>query len=193
MRDFLLREDSRATDRFLRGQLTYPVILAGNGYTCGMSGKWRPGDNAQPQAGFTYWRTIPEGGGARPFFLYSPYFAPHTPYDCQPETHRSHYRNSLLSKTGPEDHTPRRKQEVCTGQAGIVEMRFARLSSNLLSRILTLLSGTGFPTSVWRGRPVGAYAFRSCSLLAESFRRVRLRPLFMPVRRRFERNPTSGS
>ncbi len=30
----------------------------------------------------------------RPFFLHIPYFAPHTPYDYQPESYRSHYRDS---------------------------------------------------------------------------------------------------
>jgi arylsulfatase A-like enzyme len=40
---------------------TLPEILAGAGYTCGLSGKWHLGDNLRPQEGFTYWVTMPHG------------------------------------------------------------------------------------------------------------------------------------
>ncbi|MBX6314977.1 MAG: sulfatase-like hydrolase/transferase, partial [Isosphaeraceae bacterium] len=38
-----------------------PEILAGAGYTCGLSGKWHLGANATPQEGFTSWITMPHG------------------------------------------------------------------------------------------------------------------------------------
>ncbi len=38
-----------------------PEILAGAGYTCGLSGKWHLGANATPQEGFTSWITMPQG------------------------------------------------------------------------------------------------------------------------------------
>jgi len=38
-----------------------PEILAGAGYTCGLSGKWHLGANATPQEGFTSWITMPVG------------------------------------------------------------------------------------------------------------------------------------
>jgi len=119
--------------RFLQGQTTYSEILAKNGYTLGISGKWHMGDDENPHAGFTYWCTIPGGGGTfrdpefvkngtrvktkgfktdlltdyalefidqnkdRPFFLYVPHFAPHMPFDYQPEADRDLYRDCKFS------------------------------------------------------------------------------------------------
>ncbi len=116
--------------RWLDGHPTFTEILAKSGYTLGMCGKWHMGHDDQPQAGFSYWATIPGGGGTyrdpeivrngarvktqgyktdvvtdcalefldqsrgKPFFLYLPHYAPHTPYDHQPEEHRElYYRN----------------------------------------------------------------------------------------------------
>jgi arylsulfatase A-like enzyme len=57
--------------RFLDGHLTWTEVLARNGYTLGMSGKWHMGASETPQAGFTYWCTdAANGGGYRnPTFL----------------------------------------------------------------------------------------------------------------------------
>ncbi len=38
-----------------------PEILAGLGYTCGLTGKWHLGGNLKPQEGFSYWVTKPHG------------------------------------------------------------------------------------------------------------------------------------
>ncbi len=38
-----------------------PKVLSGEGYTCGLSGKWHLGDSLHPQEGFTYWFTKPKG------------------------------------------------------------------------------------------------------------------------------------
>jgi arylsulfatase A-like enzyme len=119
--------------RFLEGQVTYSDLLARNGYTVGLSGKWHMGDDENPHAGFSYWCTIPGGGSTyrnpefikngarvktngfktdlvtdfalefidanknRPFFLYVPFFAPHTPFDYQPEVYRRPYADSPFS------------------------------------------------------------------------------------------------
>ena len=119
--------------RFLQGQTTYSELLEKHGYTLGISGKWHMGDDENPHAGFTYWCTIPGGGGRyrdpefirngarvqtkgyktdlltdyalefidqnkdRPFFLYVPHFAPHMPFDYQPEADRALYRDSSFS------------------------------------------------------------------------------------------------
>ena len=116
------------TRRWLDGHPTFTEVLSGNGYRLGMSGKWHMGDDENAQAGFSWWNTVPGGGGpyrdpefvtngkravvkgyktdivgdgalefldtARndPFFLYVPFYAPHTPYDYQPESYREPYR-----------------------------------------------------------------------------------------------------
>lgn len=48
--------------RYLDGHRTFTELLAENGYTCGISGKWHMGDAGTPQAGFTWWRTLAMGG-----------------------------------------------------------------------------------------------------------------------------------
>jgi arylsulfatase A-like enzyme len=40
---------------------TLPSLLAGAGYTCGLSGKWHLGGNLHPQEGFRFWVTKPHG------------------------------------------------------------------------------------------------------------------------------------
>jgi arylsulfatase A-like enzyme len=40
---------------------TLPSILAGQGYVCGLVGKWHLGGNERPQQGFSTWVTMPHG------------------------------------------------------------------------------------------------------------------------------------
>ena len=47
---------------YLEGMLTYTDVLADNGYTCALSGKWHVGDSMRPQHGFSKWFTIGRGG-----------------------------------------------------------------------------------------------------------------------------------
>jgi choline-sulfatase len=129
VQDYLIPEDSFGpkSRRFLQGLTTYTELLAKAGYTLGMCGKWHMGNDEYPQVGFTYWVTVPGGGGtyrdpvfvvqgqrkkipgfktdivtdyalefldrhhAKPFFLMVPFYAPHTPYDYQPEIYRAPY------------------------------------------------------------------------------------------------------
>lgn len=115
---------------FLEGHPTFTEVLAQNGYTLGLSGKWHMGRDEHAQRGFTWWCTVPGGGGPyrdpvfvkngsevkttgyktdlvtdfalefidqnkdRPFFLYVPYYAPHTPFNYQPEQYRRPYNDS---------------------------------------------------------------------------------------------------
>ncbi len=51
------------TVEYLAGQLGNTEILAANGYTCGLSGKWHLGDSYQPQKGFSHWYVHEQGGG----------------------------------------------------------------------------------------------------------------------------------
>lgn len=119
--------------RWLEGHPTYSEVLAQNGYRLGMSGKWHMGHDERAQAGFTWWNTVPGGGGtyqdpvfirnghevhvrgyktdmvadgaielisraARdPFFLYVPFYAPHTPYNYQLEAYRKPYEKARFS------------------------------------------------------------------------------------------------
>jgi arylsulfatase A-like enzyme len=140
-----LTGDSGFDQHFLKGQLTYSQVLADHGYTLGMCGKWHMGYDAHPQAGFTYWRTVPGGGRtyrdpefvvngkkvvyqgfktdlvgdfalefieqnrARPFFLHVPFFAPHTPFDYQPEAYRGLYKNSSFPCFPERGRHPQRR------------------------------------------------------------------------------------
>jgi len=119
--------------RWLEGHPTWSETLARNGYTLGMCGKWHMGEDDKAQAGFSYWATVPGGGGtyrnpefvkngARvstqgyktdmvgdaaiefldrsrggPFVLLVPFYAPHTPFDYQPEQYRAPYESAAFS------------------------------------------------------------------------------------------------
>ncbi|MSV29752.1 MAG: DUF4976 domain-containing protein [Bryobacterales bacterium] len=65
VQDWLVPEDAfgEKSIRFLDGHTTYAEILARNGYKLGMCGKWHMGDDDKAQRGFTYWHTVPGGGG----------------------------------------------------------------------------------------------------------------------------------
>lgn len=135
VQDWLRPVDSFGDEsrRWLDGHPTFSEVLAGNGYKLGMSGKWHMGNDEKAQAGFTWWHTVPGGGGKYddpefvtngkrgtiegyktdivgdgavefidqakddPFFLYVPFYAPHTPYTFQPEAYRAPYEGSNFS------------------------------------------------------------------------------------------------
>jgi choline-sulfatase len=137
VQDWLVPDDSFGPKAvaWLDGHPTYSETLAKNGYTLGMCGKWHMGQDEQAQRGFTYWATVPGGGGPYkdvefvkngervktqgfktdrvgdfalefldrqrgkedPFYLLVPFYAPHTPFDYQPEEYRAHYDNSDFS------------------------------------------------------------------------------------------------
>jgi arylsulfatase A-like enzyme len=48
---------------YLEGQTGYTSILADNGWTCGISGKWHLGNSVLPQQGFSHWFVHKTGGG----------------------------------------------------------------------------------------------------------------------------------
>lgn len=48
---------------YLSGQTAFTDVLADNGYTCGMSGKWHLGKSEQPQKSFKHWFVHERGGG----------------------------------------------------------------------------------------------------------------------------------
>jgi len=60
-----IREGNVGDDavEYLAGQTAYTEVLAGNGYTCDMSGKWHLGDSVHPQKGFSHWYVHQCGGG----------------------------------------------------------------------------------------------------------------------------------
>lgn len=49
---------------FLKDHKGYTDVLAENGYTCGLSGKWHLGDSFHPQKGYSFWYAHQKGGGA---------------------------------------------------------------------------------------------------------------------------------
>jgi arylsulfatase A-like enzyme len=135
VQDWLTPQDSfgKNTLRPLDGRPTWSEALAGQGYTLGMAGKWHMGDDENAQRGFTFWHTIPGGGGPyrdpefvtngqrrklsgyktnlvtdgalefldtvkdKPFALLLPFYAPHTPYNFQPEEFRAPYQDCKFS------------------------------------------------------------------------------------------------
>lgn len=55
--------DGRDPIQYLVGKPSYTQVLAENGYTCGISGKWHLGDSLIPQHGFSHWYVHQRGGG----------------------------------------------------------------------------------------------------------------------------------
>jgi choline-sulfatase len=147
VQDWLRPEDSfgPTAKRWLDGHLTYTELLAKAGYQCGMVGKWHMGEDERAQRGFSYWATVPGGGGTfknaefvkngetkvmpgfkedaigdfalefleqqkgdQPFYLHVPFYAPHTPYDFQPEGDRKPYENSTFGCFPDEPEHPSR-------------------------------------------------------------------------------------
>ena len=49
--------------RYMEGEVAYTDIMARNGWTCGLAGKWHLGDSQIPQHGFTDWFVHQRGGG----------------------------------------------------------------------------------------------------------------------------------
>ncbi len=136
VQDWLVPEDSfgPTTRNWYAGLTPYTEVLAKHGYKLGMCGKWHMGNDDKAQAGFTYWASIPGGGGTyrdptfvvngetrpmkgfktdlvtdfaldflsqqtaeAPFYLLLPFYAPHTPFDYQPEPYRAPYADSKFS------------------------------------------------------------------------------------------------
>ena len=48
---------------YLEGEVAYSDVLAANGWTCGISGKWHLGHSQIAQHGFRYWFVHQRGGG----------------------------------------------------------------------------------------------------------------------------------
>ena len=47
---------------YLEGQVAYTDVLAENGYTCALAGKWHLGDSVRMQHGFSKWYSLGRGG-----------------------------------------------------------------------------------------------------------------------------------
>jgi choline-sulfatase len=58
-----IRTPEQEPIQYLAGKPSYTQVLAGNGYTCGLSGKWHLGDSIVPQHGFSHWYVHQQGGG----------------------------------------------------------------------------------------------------------------------------------
>lgn len=65
VQDWLIPADSFGPNstRYLEGRVAWSDVLAANGYTLGLAGKWHMGHDDKAQSGFSYWATIPGGGG----------------------------------------------------------------------------------------------------------------------------------
>ena len=67
VQDYLRFEETHGeqAQSYIRGQPTLSQALADHGYRVGLCGKWHLGEDAQPQAGFSYWSTGPPYGPYR--------------------------------------------------------------------------------------------------------------------------------
>ena len=58
-----IKTDDQDPIQYVAGTVSYTQVLAENGYTCGLSGKWHLGDSVTPQHGFSHWYVHQVGGG----------------------------------------------------------------------------------------------------------------------------------
>ena len=64
LRDKPLYASEHSAIAYLQDMTCFTDVLAENGYTCALSGKWHLGDSVHPQHGFSRWFTIARGGCA---------------------------------------------------------------------------------------------------------------------------------
>lgn len=58
-----MKEEAYPAVAYLKGKTTYTDIMAKEGYSCAMSGKWHLGDSLHSQSSFDYWFVHQRGGG----------------------------------------------------------------------------------------------------------------------------------
>lgn len=149
--------------KVLAAHETFTEVLARNGYHVGLSGKWHMGADEHTQEGFSWWHTVPGGGGTYqdpefiengrtvkkqgyktdlvgdgavafldhhratrkddPFFLYVPFYAPHTPYNYQPETYREPYQDSDFACFPRDPQHPRQNTGLARNHLNTESMR----------------------------------------------------------------------
>ena len=149
VQDWIIPKESfgPAATQVLNDHETFTEVLARNGYHIGLSGKWHMGGDENTQEGFSYWHTVPGGGGTYenpefvengetvkkvgyktdlvgdgavaflgqhqstrsndPFCLYVPFYAPHTPYNFQPDEYRKPFEGSKFSCFPRDPQNPR--------------------------------------------------------------------------------------
>ena len=81
--------DEHKPIQYLAGKIAYTDILAQNGYTCALAGKWHLGDSMVPQHGFRYWYTIGRGGCC--------YYHPDIVEDGRLHFEHGHYVTDLIT------------------------------------------------------------------------------------------------
>ena len=186
VQDWLVPDDSFGpkTRNWYEGLTPYTEVLAKNGYKLGMCGKWHMGNDDKAQAGFSYWATIPGGGGtyrdptfvvngetramkgfktdlvtdfaleflgqqtaADPFYLLIPFYAPHTPFDYQPEVYRTPYADSKFSCFPRTPMHPWQNRGLAKNHDNTLSMQaYSALISGVdhnIGRILKRLDETG--------------------------------------------------
>ncbi|MCL4841872.1 MAG: sulfatase-like hydrolase/transferase [Bryobacteraceae bacterium] len=171
--------------RFLDGLPTWSEALARAGYTLGLAGKWHMGHDDRPHAGFSWWATIPGGGGPyqnptfykngktipmkgfktdlvgdaalefldtrkgqnHPFALYLPFYAPHTPYNYQPDQYRAPYEGSDFPCFPRRSKNPRQNPGLAAHHGNPESMRgFSALvtgADSQLGRVVEKLKQMG--------------------------------------------------
>ncbi len=165
VQDWIIPKESfgPASKPVLAEHESFTEVLARNGYHLGMSGKWHMGGDEHAQEGFSYWRTVPGGGGPYkdaefvengevrklpgyktdhvgdgavaflkhhqqtrpndPFFLNLSFYAPHTPYNFQPEEYRAPYRDAKFACFPRDEQHPRQNTNLAVNHLNEESMR----------------------------------------------------------------------
>lgn len=182
VQDWIIPKESfgPGSDPVLAEHESFPEVLARHGYHMGLSGKWHMGGDDRAQEGFSYWRTVPGGGGpyrdaefvingeARklpgyktdhvgdgaveflkmhqqtrpgdPFFLNLSFYAPHTPYNYQPEEYRKPYEQATFSCFPRDEQHPQQNQNLASHHRNEESMRaYAALITGLDANIGKLM------------------------------------------------------
>jgi arylsulfatase A-like enzyme len=88
---------------YLEHEITYPELLAEDGYQCGYAGKWHLGDAHTPSRGFKYWDTHASGASS---YYNAPMALPEGDIREEPNYITDYITDSAISFLSNVEHNP---------------------------------------------------------------------------------------